>query len=94
MKPQSLLKPLSAARRFLSGTYRSYFLVLKYERYLSTGYGVGADRHETTTALQRTQWQSSTHADPMEDEPFTMFALLLLLAATVVMAGLVIGGVL
>ena len=50
--------------------------------------------NETTTALQRTQWQSNTHADPMEDEPFTMAALLLLLAATVVMAGLVIGGVL
>lgn len=49
---------------------------------------------ETTTQLQRTQWQSSNHADPMHDSPFTMAALLLVLAIAVVMAGLVIGGVL
>lgn len=50
--------------------------------------------NESTTRLQRAQWESSQHRDPMHDSPFTMGALLVLLAICVVMAGLVMGGVL
>jgi hypothetical protein len=62
------------------------------ESCFGTSYRAGD--HGLSTAQQKSQWQSNTHTDPMHDEPFTMAALLLLLAVTVLMAGLVIGGVL
>jgi hypothetical protein len=80
------------ASRFFRVIDRS-FLLFVFDRRVAMMSETKRFRGETTE-LQRTQWQSNAHADPMEDSPFTMAALLLVLAFTTVMAGLVIWGVL
>jgi hypothetical protein len=93
MRLQSVLKPLSAARRFLSKSYRSLFLVIRYEGYQSTGYSVPFDRG-ISTEQQKDQWASGReHADMFYDCPVCFFVCVGLLSLCIVLTGFIWIGV-
>jgi hypothetical protein len=94
MRLQSVLKPLSAARRFLSKSYRSLFLVRRYEGYLSTGYECPFDQG-ISTEQQKARWHAGVdHADMFYDCPVCFFVCVGLLSICLVMTGIELIGAL